>query len=237
MCQAILPGSGVSAVHLRPPGDARASGVATGAVTTNIYTVSANPNPVGRTGLVQIAGQTLTISQDAVECSYSLSPKARTHGPGATTGSNVIVTTSAGCDWTATTGESWITLLSGTNGPGSNALVYALAVNPEALERVGAVLIADQTLVITQRAANCTVSLSPSNSASHGTSAGSGAFTINVAGGCSWTVGNTNSWITITTAPSGSGGTTVQYTVPANTTAVARAGVVTVTGQPPPEGE
>src|SRR6185503_20515620 len=151
-----------------------------------------------RTGLIQIAGQTLVISQDALPCSYSLSPKSRSHGFGLAT-NTVGVTTGAGCPWTATTTNTWILLQLGTNGPGNGTVTYSVLANPNAQERVGAVFIGDQSLILTQKAAACTVSL-PVSSASHAGGATNSSFDVTSAGGCSWNVSNTNSWITLTSS-------------------------------------
>src|SRR5438093_1448532 len=79
------------------------------------------------------------------------------------------------------------------------------------------ILIGDQSMVITQRSATCTVSASPT-SASHGSSAESGSFIINVSSGCSWTINNTNTWLSITTPTSGSGSGAAGYSVTPNST-------------------
>ena len=194
---------------------------------SNVYTVLANPNPAARTGVVQIADQTFTVIQDPAACSFSLSPKSRSHGNGAAT-NTVVVTTGAGCPWTATTTNTWILLQSGTNGPGNGTVTYAIADNPNALERIGAVFIGDQSLVLTQKAASCTVAVTPS-SASHSAGITNSSFAVTSAGGCSWTVSNTNSWITLTSSTNGSGNATVNYSVAANSSG-SRSGVIAVIG-------
>jgi len=183
----------------------------TGSATLN-YSVLANPNPAWRTGVVQVADQFFTVSQQPVVCSYSLSPKSRSHGPAAASNS-FTVTTSAGCSWTAGTTNGWITILSNATGLGNATVGYAVAINPNALERVGAITVADQSLIITQRAATCTFALSAS-SASHASGAGSGSVNVTTPTGCDWTVVNTNGWITVTTGTNGSGSGTVGSTWP-----------------------
>ena len=58
-------------------------------------------------------------------CTYSISPTranfSRTGGTG-----SVTVTTATGCHWTATTGETWITVTGGDSGSGSGAVTYSV---------------------------------------------------------------------------------------------------------------
>jgi len=78
--------------------------------------------------------------------------------------------------------------------------------------------------------AGCTESLSAS-SASPGAAQTTGSVTVTASGAsCSWTVVNTLSWITITSATSFTGNGTVTYSVAANTGA-ARSGAFTIAGQ------
>lgn len=63
------------------------------------------------------------------------------------------------------------------------------------------------------------------------TNGGNGSVTVSTAGGCNWTVTNTNSWIDITDGGSGSGNNTVQYTVAPNANAIARNGPLVIAGQ------
>jgi uncharacterized protein (TIGR03437 family) len=79
--------------------------------------------------------------------------------------------------------------------------------------------------------AACTESLSAS-SASPGAAQTTGSVTVTASGAsCSWTVVNTLSWITITSATSFTGNGTVTYSVAANTGA-ARNGTITIAGLP-----
>ena len=127
-----------------------------------------------------------------------------------------------------TTTNSWIVLVSGTNGPGNGTATYSVLSNPNGFERVGAVMIGDQSLILTQKAAACTVSL-PVSTANFGNNTNNSSFSVTSAGGCSWTVSNTNSWITITSSTTGSGNGTVSYSVSTNSGA-SRSGNITVTG-------
>src|SRR5437879_8453629 len=84
------------------------------------YAVDANLSSNWRTGVVMIADQFLTLSQQPTPCAYSISPTNRMHGYGAITNS-VSVTTTGACAWTVINTNSWITILSPTNVLGSGS--------------------------------------------------------------------------------------------------------------------
>ena len=192
------------------------------------YAVAASTNVAGRTGLVVIAGQNFAVAQAGFSCAYTLSPTGRNHGNGAGSNSVNIITT-AGCAWTATTTNAWITFATASSGTGSNAAGYLIAANPNAVARVGAIQVADKFLVLTQAAASCSVSL-PSNNTNFGPGPANGTFDVTVAGGCGWTAATTNAWITVTGGASGSGSGLVSYSVAANPNTTTRTGRVTVNG-------
>src|SRR5439155_10176971 len=193
------------------------------------YAVDANLSVNWRTGVVMIADQFLTLSQQPTPCIYSISPTNRVHGYGATTNS-VSVTTAAGCAWSVVNTNSWITILSGASGTGGGIVTYAVDANPNPVDRTGVVAIADQTFTILQRAVVCTYDISPTNRV-HGYAAATNMVSLTTSSGCSWTVVNTNNWITITSPTSGLGSTIVSYTVASNLSPTDRAGVVMIADQ------
>lgn len=73
----------------------------------------------------------------------------------------------------------------------------------------------------------CTYAISPS-SASAGSGASTGSFTVTTSSGCTWSASSNASWLT--TSSSGNGSGTVNYSVAANTGA-ARSGTISVGGQ------
>src|SRR5437879_10727011 len=79
------------------------------------YAVDANLSVNWRTGVVMVADQFLTLTQQPAACTYSISPTNRVHGSGATTNS-ASVTAASGCAWTVVNTNSWTTILSLTNG-------------------------------------------------------------------------------------------------------------------------
>jgi sulfur relay (sulfurtransferase) DsrF/TusC family protein len=197
----------------------------TGSATVT-YAVTANPSQTERTGTVMIADVPFTLRQQGIACSYSISPASRMHGYGQAT-NTVSVMTGDGCAWAAVNTNSWIMILSGTNGTGSATVIYAVAANTNLSDRTGVVLIGGQAFNLIQHGISCSVSISPV-SRNHGYGAASNSVNVTTGAGCSWAVANTNSWITITSNTNGTGNATVGYTVDPNPGILARTGVVMI---------
>jgi hypothetical protein len=70
------------------------------------------------------------------------------------------------------------------------------------------------------------------NSLAIDNAAGSYSFVLNAPTGCSWVNGNTTSWLTLTSAATGSGTATVSFSAAANTAGATRVGALTVAGIP-----
>jgi C1A family cysteine protease len=76
----------------------------------------------------------------------------------------------------------------------------------------------------------CTYSISPT-SASFSASGGTGTVSVATQAGCTWSVSNSASWITITAGSSGTGSGNVSYTVASNSGSSARSAGLTIAGQ------
>jgi Putative binding domain, N-terminal len=76
----------------------------------------------------------------------------------------------------------------------------------------------------------CTYSLSSTSQSSVSTG-GTGTVSVLAPGGCNWQAVSNASWITLTSAASGSGSGTVSYAVAANPGTAARSGSLTIAGQ------
>ncbi|MDZ7638993.1 MAG: BACON domain-containing carbohydrate-binding protein [Bryobacterales bacterium] len=129
--------------------------------------VAANPSQQSRTGSVSIAGRTLTIQQNGapvvVACSYSLN--ATSFPMGHQTGSLVVqVTTGNTCSWSAASNVPWISVSSPASNAGSGTATLQVQGNSSGSSRTGTLLIAGQTVSVSQSALPTlpTVSLSPS---------------------------------------------------------------------------
>ncbi len=203
--------------------DSGASGTGNGSVN---YTVATNPDMTPRSTVLSIAGQSFTINQAAAPCTYTLSPPDRTHGYGATSDS-ISLTAGTECDWTIVNTNDWITITSAASGTGNAEITYDVAANPDAVERVGVLVIGDAALTLTQHATPCAYTLTPA-AGSHGADADNGSVDVTTPSGCSWTVVNTNTWITITSSLDNTDNGTVAYTVDANPSHLSRTGNLTI---------
>jgi hypothetical protein len=126
------------------------SGTGAGSVTV---TATTNTSGGTRTGSINIAGNTISVTQ-AAACSFTVTPGFGTLGSGA---GNVVVNITAspsGCSpnsWTASASASFVTAVSPTSGQGSGVVTLTIAANTGAA-RSGTVTIAGQTLTINQGA-------------------------------------------------------------------------------------
>jgi len=196
---------------------------------TVAYSVLANPNTTSRTGMITIAGQTFTVTQAGIICSYSISSSSQSFMSSAGTGS-VNVTTTSGCNWTATSNAtSWLTITYGSSGSGNGTVSYSVAANSGTTSRTGTITIAGQTFTVTQAGIICSYSIS-SGSQSFTSSAGTGSVNVTTTSGCNWTATSNASWLTVTSGANGSGNGTVNYSVAQNIGS-SRTGILTIGGQ------
>jgi Viral BACON domain len=198
------------------------------------YTIAANLSSDVLTGTITAAGQTFTVVQTGVACTFSLDSTNADFG--AAGGSSNIVVTANGtnCAWTAVSSSDFITINSGSSGSGNGLVSYTVATNANAIDQTGSMTIAGQTYIVTQAAAACAFSLDFTN-ASVSAAGASGDITVTANGtNCDWTAVSNDSFITITNGTSGTSGTgngTVTVTVATNTDTVARTGTLTIAGQ------
>ena len=82
-------------------------------------------------------------------CSFSINPTSASFAAAGGSAS-VTVTTTAGCNWTAVSNNSFITITSGASGSGSGTVNYAVAANTSSLSRNGSLTIAGLTHSVSQ---------------------------------------------------------------------------------------
>jgi uncharacterized protein (TIGR03437 family) len=82
-------------------------------------------------------------------CSFTISPTSR-NLPSAGGLGNVNVTTSAGCNWTATSNANFINILPPASGSGNGSITYSVGANTGANSRTGTLTVAGQTFTLTQ---------------------------------------------------------------------------------------
>jgi hypothetical protein len=114
---------------------ASGSGQGNGTIT---YTAAYN-NGAARAATISVGGQTFTINQAGLNCTYAISPTLINVGrQGAT--KTVSVITQPGCNWTATSNQSWL-VLQNTSGSGTGMVTFRIAAQTESQARSAAVQI------------------------------------------------------------------------------------------------
>ncbi|MGH9762390.1 MAG: BACON domain-containing protein, partial [Blastocatellia bacterium] len=166
-------------------------------------------------------------------CSYSLTPASNPNVPVAGGPFQLTVNTTAGCAWSATSSVSWITFPTGSSGSGTGPLNYTVAASTNPASQTGTVTIATQQFLVTQAGTSCGYSVSTSNPPTFAASGGNSSFGVTAGSGCTWTATSTQSWVTVTSPPggSGSGSAAVSYTVAQNTGASVRTAMINVADQ------
>lgn len=160
--------------------------------------------------------------------------------PGQTVGAaggtlTVAVTTRAGTQWTATSGETWIRVTSGATGTGNGTVTVAVDPNSGA-PRSGTVYVAGQKHTIHQdgtaagTTAGCNYLIQPA-SASAPAGGGSGIIQVITAPNCAWTAEKASGWLTIRSGASGTGNGAVSWAAAANTSGDPRSAALVIAGQ------
>ncbi|HXT69632.1 MAG TPA: BACON domain-containing carbohydrate-binding protein [Vicinamibacterales bacterium] len=127
------------------------SGTGSGTVTISVAVNSGT----ARTGTVAVAGQTVTINQQAAssaQCSFNVSP---TQIPASDAGGNFVLTitqTQGGtCNWTAQANDAFLTFPNGASGTGSGSTTLSVAANT-GNARTGFATVAGTLVAVSQTA-------------------------------------------------------------------------------------
>lgn len=125
--------------------------------------VSNNGNPTGiAANQANAADNRLTLNntkatvanfRGTAGCTYQLSPTNPSH-PSSETTSSISVIAGSNCPWTATTGDTWITITSGASGSGNGTVSYTVGANQAAAQRVGRITVGGQDVTVTQAGSN-----------------------------------------------------------------------------------
>ncbi|HJQ24561.1 MAG TPA: BACON domain-containing carbohydrate-binding protein [Blastocatellia bacterium] len=164
-------------------------------------------------------------------CAVSLSPASQAFAA-AGGDAQINVTTEAGCNWAATTSDSWV-VIRNSQGSGSGAVNYTVLENSTGQPRQGQIMVGGRAFTVTQEAAppaNCSVTITPESTKASGSG---DTLTINVSASspaCPWQATANVPWITITAGASGSGNGAVTFTVAPNPEGRKRKGKLTVAG-------
>lgn len=188
------------------------------------FQVAATDGPA-RAAFLKIGSSVATIDQSP-GCAFTVSPSSHT-APASGGVIAIIVTTAAGCSWTAASAAPWIATGEGGNAAtGNGRLDLTVAPNPGP-ERSGTVLVAGRSITVTQPS-GCRYDVSPPNLDA---AAGGGAVTVAVAtaAACPWTSVSHVPWLTSSTG-SATGPAQLQVTASPNT-GPPRTGTLTVAGR------
>ena len=198
------------------------------------FEVAANPSGAARTASIVVNDQRIALTQAAAPCRFTLDHSTDAFGsPGGSGG--VVVITASGCEWTAMSLASWISITAGAAGAGSGTVAFTVASSSGGARR-GEMEIAGRTFTVDQDAAGsapapieCTASISPTTLTA---SAAGGLMSVNIStpAACRWTATSTTPWLTLRSG-SGTGASAVQIDVGANSTTTARTGSAMIGGR------
>jgi hypothetical protein len=115
-----------------------------------------------------------------------------------------------------------------TNGIGTNYVWYTVDLNPVTVERIGAILIGDKSLTLTQQEFSCSFTISPA-SRQHGPGGTvDDSVTLRTSNQCEWIVVNTNDWIRLLSENNGIGSNFIHYAMDPNQYPIGRTGLVMI---------
>ncbi len=194
----------------------------------NATIVATNPAPGGGTSQISfpISGP----------CTVTVSPNTPQSISNSIVVMNFNITTSDTCPWSAISSVPWLVNQDSTNNVGSGSVTFISTINTGSA-RNGTLTIGGQAIPVQQAGGFvCSFATAP-YSETFTQAGGSGTFQL-IAGGnnqdvpfqqCPWTATPDSSWITVTSAASGMGSTTVKYTA-APSNGAARTGNINIGG-------
>ncbi len=164
-----------------------------------------------------------------IPCTYTLAASSASVGATASTGS-VQVIAPAGCPYAASAlSGSFASITNGASGSGNGTLNYSVQANSGTTARSTTLTIAGLPFTINQLN-GCLFGLTPSN-AFFTSVAGTGNIAVGASSStCPFTATSNSTWLTLNSS-SGTGSSTIGYSVQANSLAAGRTGSLTVAGQ------
>ena len=200
------------------------------------WDVAANTSGGSRSGTLTVAGRTYTVDQHGVPtgdsgCSYSISPLSLNAASGSASG-QIVVSTSAGCAWSATSLSPFVDITGGFNGSGSGTVSYFVHDNTSTEARTGVLEVASRNVQLTQAGVGtggCSYAISGNDPLPSGTATSS--LTVSAPVGCPWTATAASEFLTITDRGSGNGTGSVHFAAANNGVHESRLGALTIAGQ------
>jgi hypothetical protein len=176
--------------------------------------------------VVMSAPRNVTAKFAAQPATFSFSTNSSTVGSGATNGSVNLSVSPLNASWTAASNASWLTP-SPTSGTGSATISYTVAANLSTKPRQATIAVGAASFTVNQAAAP-TYSFNPTSaSVAAGGASGTVSLTVTPSDG-TWTASSNQGWLHITSANTGAGSATINYSLDANTTTQSRTGTITV---------
>jgi hypothetical protein len=136
-----------------------------------------------------------------------------------------------GVNWTATSNDSWITIIDGS-GAGNGTVSFVVRDNPNEQPRIGKITIAHRDFIVRQEGSgqiNCSFGVTP-KSQSFQAAGGTGSTTVATTAGCIWTATSNVGWIRITSDNGGLGTGALTFTVDPNDSGSSRKGTINISG-------
>jgi hypothetical protein len=191
------------------------------------YAIAAHTGAATRSGVLRVAGRDIQVTQAAPGCSFSVSSPSAAFPSDGGQGS-VAVSAPAGCAWTASTSESWISISQGASGQGAGSVTYVVARQAAADVRTGVIRVAgiDVRVIQSGDVMACEYSVAP---VTHNPCMASTTLTTTVTTSlsCPWTATANVPWLTIGAGQAGTGPGTITVTTSDNYDA-ARSGAILV---------
>jgi uncharacterized protein (TIGR03437 family) len=205
---------------------------------TVTFALDASTLTAARTGAITIGDNvshvTVTITQSAGVCNYSIGPPVTASYPQA--GGNGTFTVASGCSWNLLV-PSWVTINSSGGTLGNATVSYTVSANGSTnscvAARTGTISLVTSTpnpptFTISQDGASVPLSFSPA-SATFGPAATSGKVQVVTGDGCGWSIYVDVNWIQALNT-SGSGAGAISFTISQNI-GPARTGHITAGAQ------
>jgi hypothetical protein len=185
---------------------AGASGTGPGTVQ---FTIAGNSGTTARRANLSAGGQALAINQDGrAPCQYTVTATGNEDFPSSGGTGTVTVTAADGCAWTASSGDTWVTITSGASGSGNGTVSYSVAQQSVVANRDTMLTVAGQAVHVRQSGASprpedCEYDVSPHDVTEHWHGTG---FTVTITTDrwCTWQATPQASWLSVNPT-SGSG--------------------------------
>src|SRR4029079_12535179 len=129
-------------------------------------------------------------------CTYGVAPQDQSFSPPGGSGAFDVVT-AAGCTWSITGMQEWITLQSPASGSGPATVRYTVLENGAEAARQLTLMVASQPFRIRQEGRSpCTFAISP-EAQSFNANGGSGQVTVSAGDACVWTAAANDTWLKV----------------------------------------